>query len=303
MNNQESPFIRCCGFLYARMGLPHDQILRYLGEYLMDDEEFKPSPDSDQKNTIGEYVEMLLSQDKYYSTVLPRLPMATKRHVEERLAALGQNRKRMQANKSIIDVFRERGMRIECNIGGEWRMGSLMEVDDDPPNRPKVRARLDDGTEEYVHLGLVIIADKSVRQVAKHRERSRSRHDWSREKGRTDKELVEDMRSKGRDRAVCSSGKDYARKPVGYKAACALPREQGTASYKLMEEETFVPMSRNKSRRSPTPEREAFPKRQSAEHQARQQQLFEKYGSSARAAGSDGQSKDLVDRTDVMRLG
>lgn len=43
MNNQESPYIRCCGFLYARMGLPHDQILGWLGDYLMDDEEFKTS--------------------------------------------------------------------------------------------------------------------------------------------------------------------------------------------------------------------------------------------------------------------
>jgi len=316
INHPESPFIRCCGFLYIRYGLPHDQLLGWLGEYLIDDEEFKPVPEADAKTTIGEYVETLLSQDKYYTTVLPRLPMATKRLVEEKLAPLMQNRKRMAANKHILDAFREPGIRIECNINGEWLQASLIELDEDPPNRPKIRARLDDGSEEYVHLGKVIVTERSIISnrsgggrggAANRRSRSRSRHDWSREKGRSDKELIDEMRSREREKAVCSSGKDYARKPVGYKAACALPREQGAASYKLMEEETYVPASRQKSRRSPTPDRENFgAKRMSAEHQARMQQLFEKYGNAARqdgAGGSGGRNDDIVDRTDTMRLG
>mmetsp|Transcript_52609 Transcript_52609/g.114902 ORF Transcript_52609/g.114902 Transcript_52609/m.114902 type:complete len:553 (+) Transcript_52609:60-1718(+) len=303
MNSQESPFIRCCGFLYVRMGLPHDQILGWLGEYLLDDEEFKPAPDSEGKITIGEFVESILSQDKYYSTVLPRLPMSTKRHVEEKLAALGQNRKRMQANKGIIEVFRESNVRIECLIGGEWLPATVIELDDDPPNRPKVRAKLEDGTEEYVHLGLVIVVDSKVKQVSRRRSRSRSRHDWSREKGRSDKELVEELRSKDRDRAVCTNGKTYAKKPLGYKAQCALPREQGKAATKLMEEETTVHVSRKSSRRSPSPRQEAFGKRPSAEHQARMQQLFEKYGNQARMESGGAGGSDMLDRADVMRLG
>merc|ERR1712113_1220874 len=72
------------------------------------------------------------------------------------------------------------------------------------------------------------------------RSRSRSPHiDWAREKGRSDAALVDDMRSRDRDKAV-ASGKDYARKPMGVKQACALPREQGAASHRLMEEETYV---------------------------------------------------------------
>merc|ERR1740129_2185066 len=48
IDSQESPYIRCCGLLYARFGLPHEQVLGWLGEYVLDDEEFKPSPDSDR---------------------------------------------------------------------------------------------------------------------------------------------------------------------------------------------------------------------------------------------------------------
>uniref|UniRef100_A0A7S3U5X5 Pre-mRNA-splicing factor 38 n=1 Tax=Strombidinopsis acuminata TaxID=141414 RepID=A0A7S3U5X5_9SPIT len=313
IDSQESPYIRCAGFLYVRYGLPHDQLLPWLGEYVLDDEDFKPSPDSEWKTTIGEYVEGLIAQDKYFNTVLPRLPMVTRRHVEERLAPLSQNRKRMQANKAIIDTFRDPGVKIEGSIGGEWVKGSVIELDEELPTRPKVRVRLEDGSEEYVHLGKVILSDRSAargrsrsrgRGGGRGRSRSRSggRTNWSFDKGRSDKELLDEMRSKEREKAVCSTGKDYARKPVGYKAACALPREQGAASYRLMEEETFVPMNRQKTRRSPTPDRGGdFARRPSAEHQARMQQLFEKYGNQ-KAMGERAGHND-VDQPDVMRLG
>lgn len=302
LENQASPYIRCCGILFVRFGLSHDQLLGWLGDYLLDDEEFKPVSDADMKTTIGEFVEMTLSQDRYYNTVFPRLPVATKRRVEEELASVAQNRKRMQANKSIIGAFHDRGTKVECSLKGEWRVGTLIELEDDPPSRPKCRVRLYDGSEEYVHLGKVILADPSVRTRPRQRSRSRSRHDWSREKGRSDRELVEEMRSKERDKAV-ATGKDYARKPVGYKAACALPREQGAASYRLMEEETFVPINRGKNR-SPSPIREAniTGQRQSAERQSRMQQLFEKY-STQKGPDVPGRSDDGFDKPAVMRLG
>merc|ERR1712137_1411742 len=138
-----------------------------------------------------------------------------------------------------------------------------------------------------VHIGKVILTDRRYQNHShggrlhggRSRSRSRDRTDWAREKGRSDKELIDELRFRDRERAVCSSGKEYARKPVGYKAACALPRDQGAASHRLMEEETFVPM-KQVGRRSPSPGRQEqeFRKAPSAEHQARMQHLFEKYG-------------------------
>lgn len=311
LENQQSPYLRCAGILYCRFGLSHDQLWNWMGEYVLDDEEFKPSPESESKNTIGEYVEAVLNQDKYYNTVLPRLPMSTVRKLQEKLAPVGQWRKRTQANKRIIQVYRESGTRVECYIGTDWLEGTIMELDEDVPSRPKVRCRMEDGSEEYIHLGKVILTEARGRSRDRGRGRNidttrsrspNSQQDWSRQKGRSDKELVEEMRSRERDRAVCSSGKDYARKPLGYKAACALPREQGNASYKLMEEETFVPMSRPNRQRTPSPER-MRPERQSVEHQARMQQLFEKYGSAKASNSGEAGRSDEVDRPDVMRLG
>merc|ERR1712039_684732 len=113
------------------------------------------------------------------------------------------------------------------------------------------------------------------------RSRSRSPHniDWSRDKGRSDAALVDEMRSRDRDKAV-ASGKDYASKPLGVKQSFALPREQGQASHRLMEDETYV--SDRFARKVTSlplidPAASEQPKR-SAEHQARMQQIFEKYG-------------------------
>merc|ERR1711920_930097 len=99
-------------------------------------------------------------------------------------------------------------------------------------------------------------------------------------KGKSQAELINEQRNRDREQAVCASGKEYARKPVGVKFACALPREMGAASHRLVEDETFVPMRRENRRRSPSPaQHDTHVKTQhSAEHQAQMQRLFEKYG-------------------------
>lgn len=296
MENQDSPYIRTCGFLYARFGLPHDQVLKWLAEYLLDDEEFVTTEGGNERITMGHFVEQLLATEKYYNAVLPRFPMATKRHIEEKIAPLSQNRKRMQANRACMDSFRDRGVKVEVLHNGEWAEATIIELDEHLAGRPKVMVRLGEtSSEEYVHLGMVILRDGSGRK-----NRRSGEVDWSTEKGRSDKELVEEMRAKDRDKAVCSSGKDYARKPLGYKAACALPREQGQASYKLMEEETFI--SVKKRARTPSPDRQNFKQQKvSDEHKARMQQIFEKYGNQ-KSNEAKGSSSGL-DNSDVMRLG
>lgn len=307
IDNTDNPYVRCTGFLFIRFGLPPEQLWPWLGEYVCDDEELRPAKDSEWWTTVGEFVEGLLSQDKYYSTVLPRLPMSTKRQLEAKLAPIAQYRKRTKANLELLDIYRLENVKVEANSSGDWLVGQTVELIDDAPSRLKVRVRLEDSTEEIVHLGKVILTDKryagySGTRDKRARSRSRSRTDWARQKGRTDKELVDELRSKDREKAVCTSGKEYARKPLGYKAACALPREQGTASTRLMEEETFVPMKQGR-RRSPSPSQreQEFRKAPSAEHQARMQALFEKYGMSGGAQQAAG--KTDIDTPDVMRLG
>merc|ERR1712087_196032 len=109
------------------------------------------------------------------------------------------------------------------------------------------------------------------------RSRSRSPNiDWARDKGKTGQVLVEELRRREQERAVCSTKSEYARRPVSFKVA--LPMEQGNASHRLAQDETAVSLSKRREdrdrSRSPVQER----KEHSAEYKARMKHLFEKYG-------------------------
>lgn len=317
IDSVESPFIRCVGFLFVRFGLDPSQLWPWLGEYVLDEEEFRPAKDAEWVTTVGEYVEGLLSQERYYSIVFPRVPMSTKRYLEAKLAQVPQYRKRTQANQRLLDVYRQRDVRIEaCPDDSSWVAGFIIQLDESVATRPKVHVRLDGGEDVVVHIGKVILSDHRYassgsfyRPLPSTHRRSRSRSpvvDWARSKGKSQAELIDEQRHRDRERAVCASGKEYARKPVGFKVACALPREMGAASHRLMEDETFVPMRRESRRRSPSPAQQDAKKVQhSAEHQAQMQQLFEKYGMAKGVEVTSQAQKYLVDGEgpDVMRLG
>merc|ERR1719217_1463426 len=96
---------------------------------------------------------------------------------------------------------------------------------------------MDDGTEEEYPIGMVILKEEERRD--RDRDRRSTRLDLSRSRGKSLEELKDKFRQDERDKAV-ASGKDYARRPVGYKSALAQKREVGRASARLIEEETFV---------------------------------------------------------------
>eukprot|EP00927_Polykrikos_kofoidii_P083929 TRINITY_DN8720_c1_g1_i1.p1 TRINITY_DN8720_c1_g1~~TRINITY_DN8720_c1_g1_i1.p1 ORF type:complete len:685 (-),score=145.24 TRINITY_DN8720_c1_g1_i1:138-2096(-) len=311
VEHESGALVRCAGFLYIRFGLASDMLWPWLGEYVLDDEEFLTSKDAETPTTIGEYVESLLTMERYFSTVLPRLPMTTKRQLEVKLAEVPQFRKRAQANIRILDTYRQKGVEVEaCSKDGEWHSGEVTELLEASGSRLKVRVRFDgQEREEAVHIGKVILTDsrhQSLQGYHRARRRSRSRSssgvDWARHKGKTGVELVEELRRREQDRAVCTSGKEYARRPVSFKVA--LPMEQGSASHKLAQDETYVqPSKRSEARdRSRSPEWGSRRDReQSEEYKARMKQVFEKY-STPKGQEESRQSKD-IEGPDTLRLG
>merc|ERR1712061_340408 len=94
LEHMGNAYVRCIGFPFIRFGMPPEALWPWLVEYVLDDEELRPAKDSEWHTTIGEFVEGLLSQDKYYYTVLPRFPMSVKRQLEAKLAPITQFRKR-----------------------------------------------------------------------------------------------------------------------------------------------------------------------------------------------------------------
>lgn len=307
----DNPRIRCVGFLFVRFGLPPAQLWPWLGEYVLDNEVFSIQANNQDTTTVGEFVERLLIEERYFSIVYPRLPMAVKRKLQENLAPVPQYRKRGQANLDYADVYRDGGVAVEINKDGQWQQGRAIALLENKPSRLKVLVKMMDETEEEVLLGKVILTDRSHSRQSgggakRGRNRSRSPRrddvDWAHERGRTDHELIDELRTKDREKAT-TSGKDYARRPLGFKASCAMPQEMGAAVTKLTEEETFVsdrgPSSYRSSRRSPSPQQ--APKAQSAEHQAQMKKLFEKYGMQ-KPTQTQSQTNDLQG-PDFMRLG
>mmetsp|Transcript_50973 Transcript_50973/g.119137 ORF Transcript_50973/g.119137 Transcript_50973/m.119137 type:complete len:536 (+) Transcript_50973:125-1732(+) len=304
--SEEAPMIRCAGFLIVRFGLAAEELWPRLGEYTLDTEEMRTSKDSDATTTIGEFVEDLMTQERYYSTVFPRLPASVKKQLDIKLAQVPQYRRRAVANQSLLDVYMEGGVEVEaCAADGEWQPGETVEMVSTAVSRPKVRIRLADGRQEVVHLGKVIITDPRYVPSGR-RGSSAGTIDWSYEKGKSATELMDEMRNRDRERAVCTSGKDYARRPVSCRFA--MPMEQGSASHRLAQDETTITPQGNARRgagvaagrersRSREPEKSRGP---SAEHQARMLQIFEKYGM-AKGAEASGTRTDL-EGPEVMQL-
>merc|ERR1712107_67110 len=111
--------------------------------------------DSELHTTVGEFVEGLLCQDRYYTTVFPRLPMSIKKQLEVKLATIPQYRKRTKCNLELLDVFHHKGVRIEANIDGEWIPGTTVELIEDAPSRLKLRVNLENDTVGIIHIGKV----------------------------------------------------------------------------------------------------------------------------------------------------
>ncbi|CAK0798085.1 unnamed protein product [Prorocentrum cordatum] len=120
--------------------------------------------------------------------------------------------------------------------------------------------------------------------------------------GKSSSELLEEHRRRAQDRAVCTGGKkDYARRPVSFQVA--LPREQGSASHQLAQDETAVQPRRGADpRRDRSRSPELVRSAHSAEYQDRMRRLFEKYGM-ARAATAEEQKWRGIEGPDVLRLG
>eukprot|EP00929_Paragymnodinium_shiwhaense_P040938 TRINITY_DN21299_c0_g2_i1.p1 TRINITY_DN21299_c0_g2~~TRINITY_DN21299_c0_g2_i1.p1 ORF type:complete len:764 (-),score=190.83 TRINITY_DN21299_c0_g2_i1:67-2358(-) len=317
MDNGDHPFVRCCGFLYVRFGCAETKLWDLLGDYCLDTQDFEPSRSQPGvKITMGEYVEALLMDERYYFSALPRIPVGVKKKIEEKVAPLQQYRKRTEANYRILDSLRTPNTLVEAaTAAGEWIPGEVVTLDERTSTRMSVRVRLQDGREEPFHLGKVILADRRARG----RDRSRSRSprranspDLSRNRGASLEEMVQELRVRQRERAVCSSGKEYARKPIGFMSGLAMKRDMGTASTRLREEETYAPRQMD-TRKQLTEEDYAEQRREErqrqeldSEQRQRMQQLFEKYGAGAQRPGSkDSTSAAAVpeEAPDVLRLG
>eukprot|EP00928_Gymnodinium_smaydae_P100402 TRINITY_DN9840_c0_g2_i1.p1 TRINITY_DN9840_c0_g2~~TRINITY_DN9840_c0_g2_i1.p1 ORF type:complete len:840 (+),score=203.26 TRINITY_DN9840_c0_g2_i1:52-2571(+) len=323
----DSPLVRCVGLLCMRYCVPSEQLWEKLEDYVLDDAEIiiSDSRGGEGVRMIGEYVEDLLLKEKYFTTPLPRIPASVRRKLEENLAPMVQYRKRTMANRGVFGEKRQVNFAVEAYANGMWVSGRATDVNHRIPSRPMVRVHLDSGGEIVVHIGKVVLQGNGPqrsgsRSRSRGRSRSRSRErkrdnspDWSYTKGKTDQQLIEELRERGRVDAVCSHRKDYAKRLPRFESGLAIKREKGSAEAKLIEEETFIaPGMRRRPESNIVEEEERLrgehlTKRRTDEEDERQRRLkdiYEKYGATGKKAPEKGAaSRGDLEGPDTMRLG
>ncbi|CDR97334.1 PRP38 family protein, putative [Babesia bigemina] len=240
----KSPYPRCCGFLYLRFVLPSDQVRSLNGAvmswppqlwdwfepYLMDDESFVVSAHPTRKTTIGEFCERLLVDDKYFNTVLPRLPMRFKNRHGPHLYSMAEHRRRRVRNLESIDDFAP-GKSASAFISGDWVECTIQSVSDDYPT---VTVSLTSGEEQTVDIGYVSLgktgksgskrgresespeADGSGRKPG-HVDRHRAR-DGSPGSTKSKEALLREFKRRESERAL-AVGKDYSKRPCSFKTS------------------------------------------------------------------------------------
>lgn len=280
-----SPWTRCAAFLYVRMGMHVDRFWELMSEALMDQEEFVPFPSrGGDKMTVGQYVESLLTKDKYCDLTLPRVPVAPRKILTRRLVMYAQFRKRYTANLEVLDRFAEEDVTVEiCNDDGEWVPARTVEAVKTNKATKTVAVKLKNGEEITVSLGMVTCPSSS----------SRNEGDLTRSRGRSAEELLKNFEASQKDNAL-ASGKDYC-KTSGqqYMRVGGMPFAVG-GKRKDLESERAAEEEDDRNRK------EARMSGPSREHQAKMASLESKY--CARVPSSKS-ARSEMDGPDRMRLG
>jgi len=80
----DNAFVRAIGFLYLRYLLPAKDLWKWFSPYFDDDQEFSPGADG-KVVKMKDFAQNLLQQQKYYGTLLPRIPHKIERAYKTRL--------------------------------------------------------------------------------------------------------------------------------------------------------------------------------------------------------------------------
>lgn len=187
VNNRDSTFVRAAGFLAIRYSFKGQDVWDTLKEYLFDTEPFcprrhssasvlQPGVEPTANTSMGEWVEGLVSEDKYHGTVLPRLPLPVKREVGMYMMALPDLRKRYYFNAQHLELFRHAGQAVQVFRCGAWEEGQLLMLKASKSHRIRCVVRSLSGAKEEVSLGAVQRRHRDVDAGdSDRRARSRSR--------------------------------------------------------------------------------------------------------------------------------
>ena len=112
---QDNNYIRGIGFLYLRYLLPRKLLWKWYENYFDDDTEFAPGSDG-KPIKMGTFIKNLIEQQKYYTTLLPRIPVKIERAYKKRLLQKELIKKRDGINEKFRHKLKE-----QMIIDAQWR--------------------------------------------------------------------------------------------------------------------------------------------------------------------------------------
>ncbi|KNC86058.1 hypothetical protein, variant [Sphaeroforma arctica JP610] len=86
LDNEDSVYVRGIGFLWLRYCCPPKELWSWMGHYINDTEPIKPGwSQNSPETTIGSFIRRLLTEQKYYNTIMPRIPVPVARELQKHL--------------------------------------------------------------------------------------------------------------------------------------------------------------------------------------------------------------------------
>ncbi|KAL4473938.1 hypothetical protein ABPG72_000300 [Tetrahymena utriculariae] len=204
---KQSPMVRAIGFLYVRFCCDPKYMFAWFKKHLLDDEEFKPGADKNSPNmTIGDYVEKLLSDQEYYGTRLPRIPIKIETKIKAKLILNQEKRERKK--KNLVNIFsfqKESPVIAISSVDGEWHEGIVEKVEGKLVQVRFLPDKNFEGCNELVNLGEIELVNsddinEDKNQSYKSKSRSRSVEKQKRRKSRSRSKSGKRKRSRSKDK-------------------------------------------------------------------------------------------------------
>jgi len=101
LKHKDSPYIRAIAMLYIRYSFPPEKLWGWLEPYLEDKKQIGLQGWDKNKISLGEFVKQLLTEQKWFDTLFPRIPVKTQKDISELMNEHEKNVKEREKNKPI----------------------------------------------------------------------------------------------------------------------------------------------------------------------------------------------------------
>jgi len=102
---QSSAYVRCLAYLYLRYVCHPSDLWNWCEIGLKEDVDDKLILCGDTASTVANWLQSLLTDQKYYGTILPRIPIKIEREIKVKLILLEESRNRAKINTTKLHCF------------------------------------------------------------------------------------------------------------------------------------------------------------------------------------------------------